>query len=204
MPSYLSSTQTGVPSRLSTSASSATGEASIDLSGRKRTSSASPRRSSRASAAVWPRSPVSMPVHCTSASWRSKALAIAASRWPSRRPMRSSPLSTLITERAVSGSQRSSSARSGTAFAAAPRAAAISANAASTSGSVGGSPDGHVIVLGEQVAHRLAEVGGLVVGSAERSRTRRPRSPRRRRRSTPSRCPSCAGRAPGTAGRSCT
>ena len=40
MPSYLSSTQTGEPSRSSTSASSATGEASIDLSGRNSASSA--------------------------------------------------------------------------------------------------------------------------------------------------------------------
>ncbi len=40
MPSYLSSTQTGEPSRVSTSASSATGEASIDFSGRNSASSA--------------------------------------------------------------------------------------------------------------------------------------------------------------------
>jgi hypothetical protein len=40
MPSYLSSTHTGDPRRARTSSSSATGEASIDLSGRKRASSA--------------------------------------------------------------------------------------------------------------------------------------------------------------------
>ena len=77
MPSYLSSTQTGVPSRATTSATSAAGEASIDLSGRKSVSSASSRRSSRASSAVWPRSPVSMPAHCTAGSGRPNAAAIA-------------------------------------------------------------------------------------------------------------------------------
>ena len=55
------------PRRLSTSSSSATGEASIDFSGRNR--AARPRSSapSRARTAVLPRSPVSMPAHWTSA-----------------------------------------------------------------------------------------------------------------------------------------
>ena len=50
---------------------------------------------SRASVAVRPMSPVSIPAHLTSASGRSNAFAIAASRRPSRSPIRSSPLRTL-------------------------------------------------------------------------------------------------------------
>ena len=77
MPSYLSSTQTGGRIRRSASASSATGEASIDLSGWKSVSRALASASWRASTAVRPMSPVSMPAQRTSARSRSKAAATA-------------------------------------------------------------------------------------------------------------------------------
>ena len=86
------------------SAASSAGEASMNLSGWNSASAASPSRSSRASAAVRPTSPVSIPAHLTSSSGRSKALAMAASSRPSRSPMRSSPLRTLTMYFAVSGS----------------------------------------------------------------------------------------------------
>ena len=111
MPSYLSSTQTSGPSRVRISAASSAGEASMNLSGWKRASSASSRRSSRARPARRPTSPVSMPAHLTASSGRSKALAMAASTRPSRRPMRSSPPRTLTMPLAVAGSERASRSR---------------------------------------------------------------------------------------------
>ena len=91
MPSYLSSTQTGTPSRFTISAASSAGEASMNLIGWKSARLASSSRSSRASSAIRPMSPVSIPAHLTSSSGRSNAFAIAASTSPSRRPIRSSP-----------------------------------------------------------------------------------------------------------------
>jgi len=66
---------------------------------------------------------------------------MAASRCPSRNPIRRSPERTFTTDLADCGSQRSSSSRNGLALAW-PLAAAIAEKAASTSGSVGGVPPG--------------------------------------------------------------
>ena len=111
MPSYLSSTQTGTPSRFTISAASSAGEASMNLIGWKRARLASASRSSRASSAIRPMSPVSIPAHFTASSGRSNAFAIAASTRPSRSPIRSSPDRTLTRYFAVSGSARARSSR---------------------------------------------------------------------------------------------
>ena len=92
------------------SAASSAGDASMNFSGWNSASAASPRRPSRASVAVRPTSPVSIPARLTSSSGRSKALAIAASSRPSRSPIRSSPLSTLTMPVTVRGDERAISA----------------------------------------------------------------------------------------------
>ena len=109
MPSYLSSTQTSGPSRVTISVASSAGEASMNLSGWNRARAALPSSSSRARPASRPTSPTSMPAHLTSSSGRSNAFAMAASTRPSRRPIRRSPPSTLTMYLAVSGSARSRS-----------------------------------------------------------------------------------------------
>ena len=119
------------------SAASSAGDASMNFSGWNRARAASPRRSSRASVAVRPTSPVSIPARLTSSRGRSKAFAIAASSRPSRSPIRSSPLNTFTIPVTVRGDERAISASRTWAFAAAPDAASIASNAASTSGSVG-------------------------------------------------------------------
>ncbi len=121
------------------SAASSAGDASMNLSGWKTVSAASARRSSRASVAVRPTSPVSMPARLTASSGRSKALAMAASSRPSRSPIRSSPLRTLTMPVAVCGDDRAMRASRISALAAEPDAASMASNAASTSGSVGSS-----------------------------------------------------------------
>ena len=88
-----------------------------------------------------PMSPVSIPARFTASSGRSNAFAIAASRSPSRSPIRSSPLSTLTIAPAVRGADRASSASRIAALAAAPDASSIASNAARTSVS-DGSPAG--------------------------------------------------------------
>ena len=137
MPSYLSSTQTSGPRRRMISAASSAGEASMNLSGWNRVSSASASWSSRARAASRPMSPVSIPAHLTSSSGRSNARARAASTSPSRRPIRSSPPRTLTIALAVGGSARASSARRSSTFASTPEADSIAANVAATSTRVG-------------------------------------------------------------------
>ena len=77
------------------SAASSAGDASMNLSGWNSAREASARRSSRASSAVRPTSPVSIPARLTASRGRPNASAIAASSRPSRRPIRSSPASTL-------------------------------------------------------------------------------------------------------------
>jgi hypothetical protein len=139
IPSYLSSTQTVGPSRRTISVASSAGDASMNLSGWNSVMAASPRRSSLASTAVRPMSPVSMPARFTASSGRSNALASAASSRPSRRPIRSSPDMTLTIAAAVRGPARRRSASSSPALAAAPWAASIATNASRVSSSVGSS-----------------------------------------------------------------
>ena len=139
MPSYLSSTQTVGP------------EPADDLGrvlGRRREhelerveqrrARRSASRSSRASVAVRPTSPVSIPARLTSSSGRSKAFAIAASSRPSRSPIRSSPLSTFTMPvdgpRRRPGDERLEDRRLGRRARRPPRSAS---NAASTSGEGG-------------------------------------------------------------------
>ncbi len=109
----------------------------MNLSGWNTARAASPSRSSRASVAVRPTSPVSIPARLTASSGRPKAFASAASSRPSRSPIRSSPLSTFTIPVAVRGDDRARSASRSWALAAAPDAASIASNAAATSGSVG-------------------------------------------------------------------
>ena len=79
------------------SAASSAGDASMNWSGRKRRRRVVPSRSSRASTAVSPMSPVSIAAFETACADRSNACAIAAWRSPSRRPIRSSPARILTT-----------------------------------------------------------------------------------------------------------
>ena len=109
------------------SVASSAGLASMNLSGWNSASAESSSRSSRASAAVRPMSPLSIPAHFTTSSGRSNALAIAASRRPSRPPMRSSPVRTFTRYLAVSGDDRASSWANSAAFDAAPWASVIAA-----------------------------------------------------------------------------
>ena len=94
----------------------------MNLIGWKSDRLASSRRSSRASSAIRPMSPVSIPAHLTASSGRSKAFAIAASTSPSRSPIRSSPDRTLTMYFAVSGSDRARRSRRIPLFAAGPDA----------------------------------------------------------------------------------
>ena len=175
IPSYLSSTQTSGPSRRMISSASSAGEASMNLSGWKRVIVAAARRSSRASVARRPMSPVSIPAHFTSSSGRSNAFAIAASSRPSRSPMRSSPPSTLTMYLAVSGSARASSSR---------RIADLRGRAGrrldrrERGGDLGerrGGPAGSCPAPSRTSCDGEAQVGVPVVGGAERDRGRRRR-----------------------------
>src|SRR5450759_2675247 len=137
IPSYLSSTQTCGPRRARVSAASSDGEASMNRSGCMRRSRASPSRPSLASTAVSPMSPVSMPAQLTADCGLSKACAIAASRRPSRSPMRNSPLRILTTYLACRGSHRPRTAAKTATLAAGPGAASIASNASASSRIVG-------------------------------------------------------------------
>ena len=142
MPSYLSSTQAVGPSLVMISPASSAGDASMNLSGWNRRRLAEPRASSRASMAVWPMSPVNIPARLTVSIGRSKATAMAASRSPSRSPIRRSPDRILTTYLAVRGSHWASSSVNTAPLAAAPDASSIAANAAATSLRAGPSPGG--------------------------------------------------------------
>ena len=204
MPSYLSSTQTGGGRRASASASSTTGDASMTLSGWKSARRALSSASARASSAVAPMSPVSMPAHWTAASSRPNALAIAglevALAQADAQLAREDRGDVAPGQRVAALEERRAGSHC---FASRPRAAATDSKAAATSASVSGGPS----------------AGGWWPAAASRSPTAVPRSDersyaalrasrrrRRRPRARPPRSPtspgrSCAGRAPGTAGR---
>ena len=169
MPSYLSSTQTVGPRRPMISAASSAGDASMNLSGWNSPSAASPRRPSRASVAVRPTSPVSIPARLTSSSGRSNAFAIAASSRPSRRPIRSSPLSTLTIPVTVRGEERAMQRLQDRRLRrrARGRLDRLERRRDLREGGLDGRV-GRVTGLLEHLPHRRRHVGGAVVGAAHR------------------------------------
>ena len=176
----------------------------MNLSGWNSRRLAESRASSRARTAVSPMSPVSMPARLTASSGRSKAVAIAASRSPSRSPMRRSPDRTFDD---VLGGQRVAPGEELGERCALGRRPGRGLDRGERGGDVGEA--GRVADSGrgcrspgvEQVGHRHAQVGGPVVGRAERPGRRRRRARSRPPRSSPSRGRSCARRPRRTAGR---
>ena len=187
------------------SAASSAGEASMNLSGWNRASAASPSRSSRASIAVRPTSPVSIPARLTASSGRPKAFAMAASSSPSRSPIRSSPPSTLTMAPAVPRRWRGRSSASrmrGLRRGARRRLDRLEGRADLDQGRLAVAGSGAWPAVGEHLRHRGRDVGRAVVGAAQGVvvGARPPGAPRRRART--SRRRSSAGRPRGTGDRS--
>ena len=161
------------PSRARISAASSAGDASMNLSGWNSASAASARRSSRASVAVRPTSPVSIagPLHRVERPV--EGLRDRRLEQPLAQPdaeLAGQDLDDV--PGAVSGSTGASSAVEDRApCAAGPDAASIAANAAATSGSVGSSAGSGAWPASRRTSPTaVAEVGRAVVGRAERLR----------------------------------
>ena len=150
------------------SAASSAGEASMNLSGWNRVIAASSSRSSRASTAVRPTSPVSIPARLTASRGRPNAFAIAASRRPSRSPIRSSPPSTLTMAPAVPGDERAQQRLEdgGLGGGARRRLGRLECRADLDQGRLAVGVR-RVSGRGEHVRHRGRDVGRPVVGAAE-------------------------------------